>query len=131
MGRAAGAPDRVEAAQGGVDDRSHRAFVAERRDAADREPRRLAHLVASGLADAGAELVGVDAAVAGAEAEDRRRPSSTKTRDFTICPTSTPTASAASCAVRVESASSLDLDLEAQFVRPILKRAEPSDAAMT
>src|SRR2546423_4276352 len=43
--RARGAPDRVEAAQRLVDDRRQRRVVAERRDAANREARRLADLV--------------------------------------------------------------------------------------
>jgi hypothetical protein len=45
--------------------------VAERRHPADGESRRLANLVAVRLADALAELGGVDAPVAGAEAEQR------------------------------------------------------------
>ena len=45
--------------------------MAERRDAADRKPRRLTNLVAARLAHSGAELGGVDAPVAGAEAQER------------------------------------------------------------
>jgi hypothetical protein len=46
--------------------------VGDRRHPADVEPRLLADLVPLRLADAVAELVQVDSAVAGAEAEERR-----------------------------------------------------------
>ena len=50
----------------------HRAVVPERRDAADRKAGRLAYLVAARLAHVGTQFRRVDAAIAGAETEERR-----------------------------------------------------------
>ena len=71
MGRAAGAPDRLEAPQGRVDDRPDGVVVREGRDAADCEAGRLTYLVTLGLAHAVPEFGRVDPPVTGAEAEQR------------------------------------------------------------
>ena len=63
MWRPGRAPHAIEAAQRLVDDRRKLAVVAERRDASDREPGRLPHLL--GGRRTAVELL--DAAVAGAE----------------------------------------------------------------
>jgi hypothetical protein len=70
--RAAGAPHGLEPSQGGVNHRAEGMVVAERRYSSNREAGRLPYLVAFGLAHLGAELLRVDAPIAGAQTEQWR-----------------------------------------------------------
>ena len=72
MGGAAGAPDRLESLERGIDHRANGPVVAERRDSADGEARCVAYLAAFGLADTGAKLLRIDSPVACAETKERR-----------------------------------------------------------
>jgi len=65
------APHSLEPLQGRIDDGAHRPVVAQRRNASDREPGCVAHLVAVRLTGARPELGRIDPPIAGAEAKHR------------------------------------------------------------